>query len=55
MYFRFKFYLDTPSFQRWDWLKNERENEVEISIVFIQCSMSTTKYDKCESDELYDQ
>ena len=32
---------DTPSFQRQDWLKNERNNEVEI-----RCSMSITKYGK---------
>ena len=34
---------DTPSFQRWGWLKNERDNEVEM-----QCSMSITKNDECE-------
>ena len=38
---------DTPSFQRRDWLKNQRDNEVEI-----QCSMSMTKYGKCERDGL---
>ena len=39
---------DTPSFQRRDWLKNERDNEVEI-----QCSMSITKYGECERDGLF--
>ena len=34
---------DTPSFQRRNWLKNERGNEVELL-----CSMSKTKYGECE-------
>ena len=34
---------DTPSLQRRDWLKNGRDNEVEI-----RCSMSKTKYGECE-------
>ena len=34
---------DAPSFQRRDWLKNERHNEVET-----RCSMSKTKYGECE-------
>ena len=34
---------DTPSFQRRDWLKNERDNKIEI-----RCSMSITKYGECE-------
>ena len=34
---------DTPSLQKRDWLKNGRDNEVEI-----ECSMSKTKYDECE-------
>ena len=34
---------DTPSFQRRDWLKNERDSEVEI-----RCSMSKTKRGECE-------
>ena len=34
---------DTPGFQKQDWLKNERDNEVEI-----RCSMNITKYGKCE-------
>ena len=34
---------NTPTFHRWDWLKNERDNEVEM-----QCSMSNTKYGECE-------
>ena len=36
---------DTPSFQRQYWLKNERDNEVEM-----WCS---TKYGECEWDELW--
>ena len=36
---------DTPNFQRSDWLKKERDNEVEI-----RCSMSITKYGKYEMD-----
>ena len=31
-------FRDTPSFQIGDWLKNERDNKVEL-----QCSMSITK------------
>ena len=34
---------DTPGLQKQDWLKNERDNEVEI-----RCSMNITKYGKCE-------
>ena len=34
---------DTSSFQRQDWLKNERDCEAET-----QCSMSITKYGKCD-------
>ena len=34
---------DTPSLQRQDWLKNERDNDVDI-----RCSMSKTKYGECE-------
>ena len=34
---------DTTSFQRRDWLKNGRHNEVEI-----RCSMSKTKYGEYE-------
>ena len=34
---------DTPSFQRQDWLKTERNSEVEI-----RCNMSITKYGECE-------
>ena len=33
----------TPSFQRQDWLKNERDNVFEM-----RCSMSKTKYTECE-------
>ena len=39
---------DTPSFQRRDWLKNERGNAVEM-----RCSMSNTKYGECEWDGLW--
>ena len=38
---------DTPSFQRRDLLKNERDIEVEI-----RCSMRKTKYGECERDGL---
>ena len=38
---------ETPSFQRRNWLKNKRGSEVEI-----RCSMSITKYAKCEGDRL---
>ena len=34
---------DTSSFQTLDWLKSERDNEVEKG-----CNMSITKFDKCE-------
>ena len=34
---------DTPSFHWLDWLKNKRDNEVEIG-----CSMSKIKYGECE-------
>ena len=33
----------TPSFQRQDWLKSERDNVFEM-----RCSMSKTKYTECE-------
>ena len=36
---------DTPSFQRRDRLKNERDDEVEI-----RCGISITKYGKWEWD-----
>ena len=39
---------DAPSFQRLDWLKNERHNEVEI-----RCSISKTRYGECEWDRLW--
>ena len=39
---------DTPSFQRRDWFKNERDNEFEM-----RCSMSNTKYGECEWDGLW--
>ena len=39
---------DTPSFQRRDWLKNERYSEVEL-----RCSMSKTKYGECEWDGIW--
>ena len=39
---------ETPSFQRRNWLKNKRGSEVEI-----RCSMSITKYAKCEGDRLW--
>ena len=38
---------DIPIFQRQDWLKTERDNEVEK-----QCIMSITNYSKCEWDGL---
>ena len=34
---------DTYSFQRRDWLKNERDNKAKM-----RCSMSITKYGECE-------
>ena len=39
---------DTPSFQRRNWLKNERYNEFKI-----RCSMSKTKYGEFEGDGLW--
>ena len=33
---------DTPSVQRRDWLKNERDNEVEM-----RCITSNTTYGEC--------